>query len=89
VIVILSALADGNTPFSCCSMKSLSPCVHHNIEITGKAYLYTPEFNLSVSTRGCYEMIRDKKKTIGWGIVGNLCLFLLLEVALHNCNNRR
>lgn len=61
-------------------MKSLSPCIHHNIEVTGKAYLYTPEFNLSISTRGCYEMIREKKQQVGWGIVGNLCLFLSLEV---------
>nr|XP_015834780.1 PREDICTED: rod outer segment membrane protein 1-like isoform X2 [Tribolium castaneum] len=72
--------ADGNTPFSCCSMKSLSPCIHHNIEVTGKAYLYTPEFNLSISTRGCYEMIREKKQTVGWIIVGNLILYIILEV---------
>ncbi|XP_063927863.1 rod outer segment membrane protein 1-like [Zophobas morio] len=71
--------ADGNTPFSCCSMKSLSPCIHHNIEVTGKAYLYTPEFNLSISTRGCYEMIRKKKQEMGWLIVGNLFLFIFLE----------
>ncbi|XP_044254049.1 rod outer segment membrane protein 1-like isoform X2 [Tribolium madens] len=72
--------ADGNAPFSCCSMKSLSPCVHHKIEVTGKAYLYTPEFNLSISTRGCYEMIREKKQKVGWIIVGNLCLYIILEI---------
>lgn len=78
--VAFSSDSDGNTPFSCCSMKSLSPCIHHNIEATGKAYLYTPEYNLSISTRGCYEMIREKKQEIGWGIVLNLFIYFCLQV---------
>lgn len=61
-------------------MKSLFPCIHHSIETTGKAYLYTPEFNLSISTRGCYNILREQKQTVGWGIIGNLMIFFLLEV---------
>nr|XP_023017754.1 photoreceptor outer segment membrane glycoprotein 2-like [Leptinotarsa decemlineata] len=75
----------GNTPFSCCSISSIFPCIHHNIETTGKAYLYTPEQNLSISTKGCYDGLRKKTKEVGWGIVGNLVLFIILQVALVIC----
>lgn len=75
----------GNTPFSCCSSKSIFPCIHHNIEITGKTYLYTPEQNLSISTDGCYHKIRSRKMKVGWKIVGNLFLLQCLQIALLIC----
>ncbi|CAG9859532.1 unnamed protein product [Phyllotreta striolata] len=71
--------SNGNTPFSCCSMSSLSPCVHHNIENTGKGYLYTPEQNLSISTTGCHEKILTKTRQVGWKIIGNLLIFIVLQ----------
>lgn len=75
----------GNTPFSCCSMKSMFPCIHHNIETTGKSYLYTPEQNLSISTDGCYHKIRKRKMKVGWRIVGNLFLMQFLQITLLIC----
>ncbi|KAG5876667.1 hypothetical protein JTB14_027144 [Gonioctena quinquepunctata] len=75
----------GNTPFSCCSISSIFPCIHHNIEKTGKAYLYTPEQNLSISTKGCYDGLRKKTKEVGWSVVGNLVLFVFLQMALMIC----
>lgn len=71
-----------NTPFSCCSITSLFPCIHHNIENTGKAYLYTPEQNLSISTTGCHEKILKKTREVGWRIIGNLFLLIFLQVVL-------
>ncbi|XP_060531595.1 rod outer segment membrane protein 1-like [Cylas formicarius] len=72
----------GNTPFSCCSMSSKFPCIHHNIEDTGTSYLYTPEYNLSISIKGCFEILRDKKRSVGLGIVGSLMLIILLQIIL-------
>lgn len=77
--------SQGNTPFSCCSLTSIFPCIHHNIENTGKVYLYTPEQNLSISTDGCYQKIRKKKQSVGWQIVGNLFLMQLSQLALLIC----
>lgn len=77
--------SEGNTPFSCCSMASIFPCIHHNIERTGKVYLYTPEQNLSISTRGCYGRLREKKQEIGWEIIGNLFLYIVLQIAMIIC----
>lgn len=77
--------SQGNTPFSCCSMTSIFPCIHHNIESTGKVYLYTPEQNLSISTDGCYNKLRKKKQKVGWQIVGNLFLMQVLQLALLIC----
>lgn len=74
--------SQGNTPFSCCSITSIFPCIHHNIENTGRAYLYTPEQNLSISMEGCYHKIREKKKTVGWGIAGNLFLMQVFQVTI-------
>ncbi|KAJ8913475.1 hypothetical protein NQ315_013855 [Exocentrus adspersus] len=74
--------SQGHTPFSCCAISSIFPCIHHNIENTGKAYLYTPELNLSISTDGCYSRIRYQKQEVGWGIVGNLCLYIMSQAAL-------
>lgn len=75
----------GNTPFSCCSINSIFPCIHHNIENTGKNYLYTPEQNLSISTDGCYHKIRKRKKKVGWKIVKNLFLMQFLQLLLLIC----
>ncbi|XP_072377426.1 uncharacterized protein [Diabrotica undecimpunctata] len=75
-------LTKGNTPFSCCSITSMFPCIHHNIEITGKAYLYTPEQNLSISTEGCHTKLRQKTIQVGWSVIGNLTLFILIQIAL-------
>ncbi|CAG9823665.1 unnamed protein product [Phaedon cochleariae] len=77
--------AQGNAPFSCCSITSLFPCIHHNIESTGKAYLYTPEQNLSISTSGCYDKLKKRTEEVGWGIVGNLMLYILLQCGLIVC----
>ncbi|XP_023309977.1 peripherin-2-like [Anoplophora glabripennis] len=77
--------SQGHTPFSCCAMSSIFPCIHHNIENTGKTYLYTPELNLSVSTHGCYERIRHEKQEVGWGIVGNLFLYIISQGATVIC----
>ncbi|XP_045479682.1 rod outer segment membrane protein 1-like [Harmonia axyridis] len=67
------------TPFSCCSMKSLSPCIHYDIEETGSVYTYTPEYNLSISTVGCFDMLKKRKQNVGWGIIGKLLLGLFLQ----------
>lgn len=75
----------GNTPFSCCLVISMFPCIHHNIENTGRVYLYTPEQNLSISTEGCYQKIRERKQKIGWQIVGNLFLMQLSQIAVLIC----
>lgn len=77
--------SQGNTPFSCCSTTSMFPCIHHNIENTGRVYLYTPEQNLSISTEGCYHKIRERKQKIGWQIVGKLFLMLLVQVIILIC----
>ncbi|KAJ8945088.1 hypothetical protein NQ318_005268 [Aromia moschata] len=77
--------SQGNTPFSCCSISSIFPCIHHNIENTGKVYLYTPEVNLSISTHGCYSRLLEKKKEVGWGIIGNLLLYITLQGVLVIC----
>nr|CAI5850125.1 unnamed protein product [Callosobruchus analis] len=77
--------SDGNTPFSCCLMTSTFPCIHHNIEQTGKVYLYTPEQNLSISTVGCFSKLRDQEKAVGWNVVGNLFLYTMLQLGLIVC----
>ncbi|XP_049820583.1 peripherin-2 isoform X2 [Aethina tumida] len=72
--------SNGNTPFSCCSMNSLFPCIHHDIENTGTTYLYVPERNLSISTTGCYDSLLKTKVKYGWQIIGNLFLLMFLEL---------
>ncbi|KAK9871042.1 hypothetical protein WA026_010000 [Henosepilachna vigintioctopunctata] len=70
------------TPFSCCSMTVLAPCIHYDIEETGTVYKYTPEYNLSISTVGCYETLKKRKQKVGWGITGKLLLILFLQILL-------
>ncbi|CAH1973336.1 unnamed protein product [Acanthoscelides obtectus] len=77
--------SEGNTPFSCCSLASSFPCIHHDIEKTGKVYLYTPEQNLSISTVGCFNKLREQEKAVGWNIVGNLFLYTMLQLGLIIC----
>lgn len=69
-----------NVPFSCCLITSMYPCIHHNIEQTGNSYLYAPEYNLSVSTDGCFTKLFERKQTLGWLTVGNLLKYNILQV---------
>ncbi|XP_030764689.1 peripherin-2-like [Sitophilus oryzae] len=70
------------TPFSCCAMRTNLPCIHYDIEKTGRNYMYTPEFNLSISTTGCYTRVIEKKRQVGLSIIGYLFLVVFLELLL-------
>lgn len=70
----------GETPFSCCSIRSTYPCIHHGIEVTSDAYLYRKAANLSVSTTGCHTVILGAKISTGWTLVWKTVLLLLLQV---------
>ncbi|KAH1000835.1 hypothetical protein HUJ04_013120 [Dendroctonus ponderosae] len=77
-----STSQSGKTPFSCCAIKTKFPCIHFDIESTGVNYLYTPEFNLSISGTGCHTRIVETKRQIGMGIVASLFLYMFLECLL-------
>lgn len=77
---LFSKSLEGSTPFSCCSMSSIFPCIHHGIEATGSIYLYRPETNLSISTHGCFAIVKQKRQIVGWKIIGKLIQLVILMV---------
>lgn len=67
-------------PFSCCSMKSVHPCIHHNIESSNLPYKYTKEQNFSLSTTGCFNVVVQLKKQIGLAVVGRMVMLIFTQV---------
>lgn len=62
-------------------MSSVFPCIHHGIEVTGSVYLYRPETNLSISTHGCFTIVKKKRQIVGWRIIGRLMQLAFLMVS--------
>ncbi|XP_076266973.1 rod outer segment membrane protein 1-like [Rhynchophorus ferrugineus] len=75
-----SIALSGQTPYSCCAMRTSLPCIHYDIEETGKSYNYAPEFNLTINTVGCYNRILEKKREVGLEIVRDLFILFFLEL---------
>lgn len=73
-------LFGGEVPFSCCSMHSLNPCIHHGIENTKSVYFYNPDTNISISTHGCHEILVKRKMSTSWSIFGLLFISTTLQV---------
>ncbi|KAF2901323.1 hypothetical protein ILUMI_04866 [Ignelater luminosus] len=69
-------------PFSCCSMKSIYPCIHHNIESSGLPYKYTKEQNFSLSTAGCFKVVVQLKKQIGLAVIGRLAALVFTQLLM-------
>ncbi|KAF5284600.1 hypothetical protein FQR65_LT02426 [Abscondita terminalis] len=71
-----------STPFSCCSMTSMSTCVHYGVESTSPVYRYTRDLNFSISPFGCTTALTDKKKSVGWDIFGRITVLSFLEFTI-------
>ncbi|KAK9700654.1 Tetraspanin family [Popillia japonica] len=72
----------GETPFSCCSIQSVYPCIHHGVEVASDAYIYRKNSNISVSITGCHSVIIKAKRTAGWSLVLRTLLLLILQLAV-------
>ncbi|XP_031340604.1 photoreceptor outer segment membrane glycoprotein 2-like isoform X1 [Photinus pyralis] len=70
-----------STPFSCCSKRSTFVCIHHGIESNSLPYRYSRDLNFSISPFGCTTAIQQKKKSIGWGVIGRILFVILLQFA--------
>lgn len=70
-----------STPFSCCSKRSTFICIHHGIESNSLPYRYSRDLNFSISPFGCTTAIQQKKKSVGWGVIGRIIFVILLQLA--------
>ncbi|GLV34786.1 hypothetical protein CBL_09267 [Carabus blaptoides fortunei] len=71
-----------DTPFSCCSMRTPYPCIHHDVMSVGSSFLYAPETNLSVSEHGCHTVLLRHTKNVAWKTAFALFCFSILQGAL-------
>ncbi|GJQ87618.1 hypothetical protein Trydic_g17446 [Trypoxylus dichotomus] len=72
----------GETPFSCCSIQSAYPCIHHGVEVASDAYLYRKNSNISVSISGCHSVIIKAKRMTGWSLTMRTLFLLLLQIVI-------
>lgn len=83
VLKFSTKLFGGEVPFSCCSMRTVNPCIHHGIENTKSIYIYNVETNLSISSRGCHEIIVKRKMNASWLIFGYLFISMIIQVRIN------
>lgn len=66
-------------------MKSMFPCIHHNVDSKSLPYKYSQELNFSLSLSGCATAIKREKKIVAWGIIGRIVLMILTQVNIFIC----
>ncbi|KAG6455479.1 hypothetical protein O3G_MSEX009222 [Manduca sexta] len=69
-----------NVPYSCCSLDSLYPCIHHGVTQPGTIYKYDPNKQLTIWEAGCEEKLINEMMSVSWRFNAVMALIIIAMI---------
>ncbi|XP_045502567.1 peripherin-2-like [Colias croceus] len=83
-ILSLRKFVADNVPYSCCSMETMWPCIHHGVTQNGTIYKYDPMTQLTIWEAGCEEKLISEMMSVSWrfnAVMALIIIAMILQVS--------